>query len=181
MVNKDQLEQTSEGQQVLAFMAKNFTAEQFQPALTLIEQRYTEDLTVWDAELNRDSKVPFSRTTSAQRLLVFFTSPDRLAKIKDELERREAEHAIKQAEGPAGKVPAAAKPKGKGKTKTKASGSVKKARGRKVEANKAIKKKLPRRQGSNRPRKRPTHKSIPAKAEKSRGKKKSKTSKRKRS
>jgi hypothetical protein len=181
MVNKDQLEQTSEGKQVLALMAEHFTEEQFQPALTLIEQRYTEDLTVWDAELNHDSKLSFEHTDTGQRLLVFFDSPERIAKIKDELAERETEHAMKQAEGPAVKVPAATKTKAKGKTKTKASGSVKKARGRKVEANKAIKKKLPRRQGSNRPRKRPTHKSIPAKAEKSRGKKKSKTSKRKRS
>ena len=41
MVNKDQLDQTEEGRQVLALMAESFSAEQFQPALTLIEQRYT--------------------------------------------------------------------------------------------------------------------------------------------
>ena len=181
MVNKDQLEQTSEGQQVLAFMAKSFTAEQFQPALTLIEQRYTEDLTVWDTELNSDSKLPFSRTTSAQRLLVFFASPDRLAKIKEELEQREAEHAIKQVEGPAGKVPAAAKPKAKGKTKTKAIGAAQKTRGRKVGATKAVKKKPLRRLRSNAPRKRPKQKSLPAKALKSRARKNRKISKSKRS
>jgi hypothetical protein len=183
MVNKDQLEQTSEGQQVLALIAKNFTAEQFQPALTLIEQRYTEDLTVRDAELNSDSKLPFSRTTSAQRLLVFFAGPDRLAKIKDELEQREAEHAIKQAEGPAGKVPATArpKPKAKGKTKPKVGRSAQKARGRKVEAAKAVKKKPLRLQRSNPPNKRRKQKSLPAKTQKSRAKKNRKVSKRKRS
>ncbi len=116
MVNKDQLEQTSEGKQVLALMAEHFTDEQFQPALTLIEQRYTEDLTVWDAELNHDSKLPFHQTDTAQRLLVFFDSPERLVKIKDELAEREAEHAMKQAEGRAGKAPAAARPKAKGKS-----------------------------------------------------------------
>src|ERR1017187_5182757 len=115
MVNKDQLEQTSEGQQVLALLAENFTAEQFQPALTLIEQWYTEDETVWDAELNRDSKLPFLKTNSAHRLLVFFASPSHLAKVKNELGQREAEHPIQPAKAPAGKVPAIAKPKTKGK------------------------------------------------------------------
>src|SRR5580698_6921162 len=110
MVNKDQLEQTGEGQQVLALMAKHFTAEQFQPALTLIEQWYTEDQTVWDAELNSASKLPFLKTHSAHRLLVFFASPIHLAKIKTELERRAAEHPIKPVEAPPGKAPAAAKP-----------------------------------------------------------------------
>src|SRR5579862_342302 len=142
MVNKDQLDQTSEGQQVLALMAKHFTAEQFQPALTLIEQWYTEDETVWDAELNRDSKLPFLKTNSARRLLVFFASPSHLAKIKNALEQREAEIPIKPAEAPAGKAPAAAKPRAKGKTKTKAFGAAQKARGRKkVEAAKTVKKK----------------------------------------
>jgi hypothetical protein len=51
MVSKDALDQISEGQQALAFMAKNPTAERFQPALTLIDQRYREDQTLWDAEL----------------------------------------------------------------------------------------------------------------------------------
>ena len=160
MVNKDQLDQTREGKEVLALLAKHFTAEQFQPALTLIEQRYTDDQTVWDAELNHESKWPFLKTDSAHRLLVFFASPDRLAKIKDELGQREAEHAIKQAEGPVGKVPAAAKPKAKRKTHPKASGAAQKARGRKVKAAKAMKKKLPRRQRSNRPSKRPKRKSV---------------------
>src|ERR1700679_1810571 len=105
MVNKDQLEQTEEGRRILALMAENFTAEQFQPALTLIEQRYTEDLTVWDAELNHDSKLPFSRTNSAQRLLVFFASPDHLAKIKDELAEREAEHERQVEEAAAERAP----------------------------------------------------------------------------
>src|SRR5580693_5787025 len=101
MINKDQLDQTGEGKQVLALMAQHFTAEQFQPALTLIEQWYTEDETVWDAELNNDSRLPFLKTNSAHRLLVFFASPGHLAKIKNELERREAEHPIKRAEAPA--------------------------------------------------------------------------------
>ena len=180
MVNKDQLEQTEEGRQVLALMAEHFTDEQFQPALTLIEQRYTEDLTVWDAELNHDSKLPFHQTDTAQRLLVFFDSPERLAMIKDELEHREAEHAIKQAEGPAAKVPAAVRPKAKGKTKKKASGSVRKARGRKVKAGKAVKKKPLKQQRSNPTKRRPKHKSVPAKARKPRAKKNQKVSKRKR-
>jgi hypothetical protein len=178
MVNKDQLDQTEKGRQVLAFMAKNFTAEQFQPALTLIEQRYTEDLTVWDAELNHDSKLPFQHTDTAQRLLVFFDSPERLAKIKDELAEREAEHAFKQAEGPVGKVPAVARPKAKGKTK--AIGSAQKARGRKVKAAKTVKKKPVKRQRSNPPNKRRKQKSAPAKARKSRAKKNRKVSKSKR-
>src|SRR6266853_486780 len=148
MVNREQLEQTPEGQQVLALMAENFSVEQFQPALTLIEQRYTEDLTVWDAELNSGSKLPFNRTTPAQRLLVFFDSPDRLAKIKDELAQREAEHAIQAAEAPARKVPGAARPR------AKAVGSARKAQGRKGRAAKAVKKKPLRRQRGNPPRKR---------------------------
>ena len=143
MVNKDQLEQTSEGQEVLALMAKQFTAEQFQPALTLIEQWYTEDETVWDGELNRDSKLPFLKTNSAHRLLVFFASPSHLEKVKNELEQREAEHPIKPAE-----APATAKPKAKGKTKPKAIGAAQKARGRKVKAAKAVKKKPVRPQRS---------------------------------
>jgi hypothetical protein len=180
MVNKDQLDQTSEGKQVLAFLAKNFTAEQFQPALTLIEQRYTEDLTVWDAELNHDSKLPFSQTTSAQRLLVFFASPDRLAKIKDELAQREAEHAMKQAEGPAGNVPAAARPKAKGKAMTKVSGFAQEARRGKAKVARVVKKKPVKRQRSSPTKKRPKQKSIPAKARKSRARKNKKGSKGKR-
>jgi hypothetical protein len=136
MVNKDQLEQTGEGQQVLALMAKNFTAEQFQPALTLIEQRYTEDETVWDADLNSDSKLPFLKTNSAHRLLVFFASPSHLARVKNELEQREAEHPVKPAE-----APGTAKRKVKGKTKAKTIGVAKRARGRKVKAAKTEKKK----------------------------------------
>jgi hypothetical protein len=149
MVNKDQLDQTSEGQQVLALMAKHFTAEQFQPALTLIEQRFTEDETVWDAELNSDSKLPFLKTNSAQRLLVFFASPSHLAKIKNELEQREAETPVKSAEAPARKAPATATPKAKGKTKTNAIGAAQKARGRKANADKTVKKKPLRPQRSN--------------------------------
>lgn len=177
MVNKDQLEQTNEGKQVLALMAEHFTDEQFQPALTLIEQRYTEDLTVWDAELNHDSKLPFHQTDTAQRLLVFFDSPERLAKIKDELEQREAEYAIKQAEGRAVKVPAPARPKVKGKAMTKVSGSVRKARGRKVKATQPVKKKPLKRQRSNPTKKRPKHKGVPAKTRKPRAKKNRKVSK----
>ena len=141
MVNKDQLEQTSEGQEVLASMAMHFTAEQFQPALTLIEQWFTDDQTVWDAELNRDSKLPFLKTNSAHRLLVFFASPSHLEKVKNELEKREAEHPITPAEATARKAPATAKPKAKGKTKRKAIGAAQKARGRKAKAAKTVKKK----------------------------------------
>jgi hypothetical protein len=155
MVNKDQLDQTSEGQQVLALMAKHFTTEQFQPALTLIEQRYTEDETVWDAELNSDSKLPFLKTNSAHRLLAFFASPSHLAKVKNELEQREAEHPIKPAEPPAKKPPAAAKPKAKGKTKTKAIGAAQEARGRKAKAAKTVKKKPLRPQRSKAKRRKP--------------------------
>jgi len=155
MVNKDQLDQTGEGQQVLALLAKHFTADQFQPALTLIEQRYTEDETVWDAELNSDSKLPFLKTNSAHRLLVFFASPSHLAKIVNELAQREAEHPIKPAEPPARKAPAAAKPKAKGKTKTKAIGAVKKAPGRKAKAAKGGKKKPLRPQRSKAKHRRP--------------------------
>ena len=181
MVNKDQLEQTSEGKQVLALMAEHFTEEQFQPALTLIEQRYTEDLTVWDAELNHDSKLSFEHTDTGQRLLVFFDSPERIAKIKDELAEREAEHAMKQAEGPAGKVPAAARPKAKGKAKKKVGGSAPKARRHKAKAAKAVKKKPVKRQRSSPTKKRPKLKSVPAKAGNSRARKNRKISKGKRS
>lgn len=180
MVNKDQLDQTEKGRQVLAFMAKNFTAEQFQPALTLIEQRYTEDLTVWDAELNHDSKLPFQHTDTAQRLLVFFDSPERLAKIKDELAERESEHAMKKAEGPAGKVPAAAKRGAKGKAMTKVSGFAQKARPHKAKTAKAVKKKPVKRQRSSPTKKRPKLKRVPAKTRKSPAKKNRKVSKRKR-
>ena len=64
MVNKDQ---ASEGQQVLAFMAKNFTAEQSQPALALIGQRYSEDQTLGYAELKLGVMVltPFGISPSA--------------------------------------------------------------------------------------------------------------------
>ncbi|MGD0061223.1 MAG: hypothetical protein ABSD58_17565 [Verrucomicrobiia bacterium] len=89
------------------------------------------------AELNKDSKLPFLKTNSAHRLLVFFASPSHLAKVKNELEQREAEHPIKPAE-----APATAKPKAKGKTKPKALGAALKARGRKVKAAKAVKKKM---------------------------------------
>jgi len=140
MVNKDQLDQTSEGKQVLALMAKHFTAEQFQPALTLIEQRYTEDETVWDAELNSDSKLPFLKTDSAHRLLVFFASPSHLVKIKNALDQREADHPIKPAEVPARKAPATSKPKSKGKTKVKTFGAAHTGRSPKVKAAKTAKK-----------------------------------------
>jgi hypothetical protein len=173
MVNKDQLEQTSEGKQVLALMAEHFTDEQFQPALTLIEQRYTEDLTVWDAELNHDSKLSFEHTDTSQRLLVFFDSPERIAKIKDELVDREAEHAMKQAEGPAVKVLAAARPKAKGKAKAKVGRSAQKGPHRKVKAAKAVKKKPVKRQRSSPSSKRRKQKSVPAKVRKSAVKKKS--------
>ena len=111
--------------------------------MTLIEQRYTEDEAVWNAELNRDSKLPFLKTNSAHRLLVFFASPSHLAKVKNELEEREAEHPIKPAE-----APATAKPKAKGKTKRKAIGAAQKARGRKAKATKTVKKKTAKPQRS---------------------------------
>ena len=180
MVNKDQLEQTSEGKQVLALMAEHFTDEQFQPALTLIEQRYTEDLTVWDAELNHDSKLPFHQTDTAQRLLVFFDSPDHLAKIKDELAEREAEHEH-QVEGaaaeraPVQKIPAA-KSKAKGKTTAKHGGP---ARSRKMSAVKV--KKSPRRRRSDTTKKRIAQKKkLSAKTRKPRAKRSRKISKSKR-
>lgn len=64
MVNKDQLDQSPEGQQVLALLAANFSADQFQPALTLIEQRYTEDQTVWDHASHRLRQQGWPRRTS---------------------------------------------------------------------------------------------------------------------
>ncbi len=92
MVNTDQLEQTPEGQKVLVLMASNFSDEQFQPALTLIEQLYIEDQTVWDAGLNHEGKWPFVHTTPAHRLLIFFEHPDHVARIKGELQQRQIEH-----------------------------------------------------------------------------------------
>jgi hypothetical protein len=155
MVDKDQLDQTSEGKEVLALLAKHFTAEQFQPALTLIEQRYTEDQTVWDAELNHESKWPFLKTNSARRLLVFFASPSHVAKIKAELKQRVAEAVVHAAESQAGQAAATIKPKAKRKTKPRAS-----------------KKQKPRRpRRSKPPMKRLKRKSLPAKARKSRAKK----------
>jgi hypothetical protein len=148
MVNKDQLDQTGEGKQVLALMAEKFTAEQFQPALTLIEQRYTEDETVWDADLNRDGNLPFLKTNSARRLLVFFASPSHLAEIRDELGRREAEHPITPSEAPSQKGPATVKRKTKGKTTAKAVGAAKKARVRKVKVAKTAKKRAQKPQRS---------------------------------
>jgi hypothetical protein len=183
MVNKDQLEQTSEGKQVLALMAEHFTDEQFQPALTLIEQRYTEDLTVWDAELNHDSKLPFQHTDTAQRLLVFFDSPERLAKIKDELEQREAEHERQVEEAAAERASVqqfpATKSKARGKTAAKRGGSARKAGSRKVRAAKLMKKKSPTRRNSA-TRKGVTRKRLPAKVRKPRAKKNRKVSKSKR-
>ena len=171
MVNKDQLDQTGEGKEVLALLAKHFTAEQFQPALTLIEQRYTDDQTVWDAELNHESKWPFLKTDSARRLLVFFASPSHVAKIKAELERRAAEAVIHAADSQAGQAAAAANPKAKRKTKPKASGAAQKSPRRKRAAAKTVKQKPRRPQRSKPPMKRAKRKSLPAKARKSRAKK----------
>ena len=120
MTNKDQLEQTGEGKEVVALLAEHFPADQFQHALTLIEQRYTEDQTVWDADLNRESKWPFLKINEARRLLVFFASPSHLATIKAELEQRAAETALRQPVAAAERVLAAAKPKAKRKTIAKA-------------------------------------------------------------
>ena len=171
MVNKDQLDQTPEGKEVLALMAKHFSEEQFQPALTLIEQRYTEDQTVWDADLNSDSKWPFLKTHPAHRLLVFFASPSHVAKIKAELKQHAAEAAIHAADSRVGQPPAAAKSKAKRKAHPKARGTAQKARGRKGAAAKTLKQKPRRRQRSKSPKKRPKRKSLPAKAQKSRAKK----------
>lgn len=171
MVNKDQLDQTPEGKEVLALLAKHFTAEQFQPALTLIEQRYTDDETVWDAELNHESKWPFLKTDSAHRLLVFFASPSHVAKIKAELKQHVAEAAVHAAESQAGQPPAAAKPKAKRKTNPKARGAAQRARGRKGAAAKVAKQKPRRPQRSKPPMKRSKRNSRPAKAQKSRAKK----------
>jgi hypothetical protein len=140
MVNKDQLEQTGEGKQVVALLSEHFAAEQFQPALTLIEQWYTEDQTVWNADLNKDSKLPFLKTPPAHRLLVFFASPDHVAKIKDELARREAEHPHKPVEPPVTSL-IAPKPKAKSKPKGKGVSHARKARGHKAKVAKAVKKK----------------------------------------
>ena len=171
MVNKDQLEQTSEGKEVLALLAKNFAVEQFQPALTLIEQLYTEDETVWDAELNRDSKLPFLKTDSAHRLLVFFASPNHVAKIKTELEKRAAEIPIQPAPASRRKAPSAAEPKANRKTYRKARGAAQKARGRKGAAAKTVKQKPRRSQRSKPPLKRSKRKSLLVRAQKSRAKK----------
>jgi len=141
MVNKDQLEQTNEGQQVLALMAEHFSEEQFQPALTLIEQLFTEDQTVWDAELNHDSKLPFIRTTPAHRLLVFFEHPDHLAKVKKELERRQLEALVKTEEASEVKTSVTAKSKPKARTSRKAIRSTKKVQRRRKRTARAAKKK----------------------------------------
>lgn len=158
MVNKDQLDQSPEGKEVLALLAKHFTEEQFQRALTLIEQLYTDDQTVWDAELNHESKWPFLKTDSAHRLLVFFASPDHVAKVKDELERRAAEAVIQSEASEAGQAWATVKPKAKRKT-----GTARKAGSRKKAAAKTGKRKPPV--------KRRKLKSRPVKARKSRPKK----------
>ena len=141
MVNKDQLEQTPEGRQVVVLMAENFTTEQFQPALTLIEQLYTEDQTVWDAEINRDSKHPFNKTDSAQRLLLFFANPSDLAKVKDVLAQREQEARVQAAEAAAPRPPAPVKLESKVKIKAKVAKAAPKTSARKVAAAKTVKKK----------------------------------------
>lgn len=154
MVNKDQLDQTPEGKEVLGLLTKHFTAEQFQPALTLIEQRYTDDQTVWDAELNHESQWPFLKTDSAHRLLIFFASPSHVARIKAELKQQAAEAARHAAESQAGQPPAPIKPKSKRKTKPK-------ARGNKRSVAKTRRS----------PKKRPKLKSRPARTKKSRARK----------
>ena len=171
MTNKDQLEQTGEGKEVVALLATHFPAEQFQAALTLIEQRYTDDQTVWDAGLNRESKWPFLKINEARRLLVFFASPSHLAQIKAELAQRARETALKQEVAAAERVPAAAKPKAKRKTISKASATAHKARGRKRAVAKTVKQKPRRPQRSEPPRKRLKSKSRPARARKSGAKK----------
>ncbi len=171
MVNKDQLDQTSEGKEVLALLAKHFTAEQFQPALTLIEQRYTDDQTVWDAELNHESKWPFLKTDSARRLLVFFASASHVAKIKAELKQRAAEAVVHAADSQVGQRPAATQPKVKRKTSPKARGAAQKSPRRKRAAAKTVKQKPRRPQRSKPQMKRSKLRSLPAKARKFRAKK----------
>jgi hypothetical protein len=171
MVNKDQLDQTSEGKEVLALLAKHFTAEQFQPALTLIEQRYTDDQTVWDAELNHESKWPFLKTDGARRLLVFFASAGHVAKIKAELGQRAAEAVVHAADSQAGQRPAATNPNPKRKPNPKASGAAQKPPRRKRAAAKTVKQKPRRAQRSKPPLKRSKRKSLPVRARKSRAKK----------
>ena len=172
MVNKDQIEQTPEGKEVLALMATHFTEEQFQPALTLIQQRYTEDQTVWDANLRHESKLPFLKVTPVRRLLIFFASPDHLvAKIKAELEQRAAEAAMRSEVAQAERAAAASKPKSKSKTYPKARGAAPKARSRKGAPAKTVKRKPRRPQRSKATMKRPKRKSLPAKPRKSRAKK----------
>ena len=167
MTSKDQLEQSGEGKEVVALLAKHFPPEQFQAALTLIEQRYTEDQTVWDADLNRDSQWPFLKISQARRLLVFFASPTNVAKIKAELKQRAAETALRQPVVSAERIPAAAKPKAKRKTISKASAAVHKARSRKRAAAKTVKQKPRRPQRSQPPMKRRKPKNRQAKARKS--------------
>jgi hypothetical protein len=171
MVNRDQLDVTPEGKEVLALMAKHFTEEQFQPALTLIEQRYAEDQTVWDAELNRDGNLPFLKTNPARRLLVFFASPSHVAKIKAELKQHAAEAAIHEADSQAGQARATTEFKAKRKTQPKTRVAAQKTRGRKGAAGKTVKQKPRRQQQSKPPVKRSKRKSRPAKARKSRVKK----------
>jgi hypothetical protein len=159
MVNKDQLDQSPEGKQVLALLTEHFTADQFQPALTLIEQRFTDDQTVWDAELNHDSRWPFLKTDSAHRLLIFFGSPTHVAKIKSELKQHVAEVVAHTAESQAGEAAAIAKPKAKRQTKPK------------IRGRKRTPAKLGKRKPHKSPPKRLKRKSRPAKGKKSRTKK----------
>jgi hypothetical protein len=171
MVNKDQLDQTPEGKEVLALLAKHFSAEQFQPALTLIEQRYTDDQTVWDAELNHESKWPFLKTHSAHRLLIFFASPSHVAKIKAELGQHAAEAAIHAADSQAGQARATTKLMAERKSHPKARRAAQRSQGRKVAAARNVRRKPSKSQRSKPPAKRPKLKSRPAKAKKSRAKK----------
>lgn len=171
MVDKDQLEQTPEGKEVLALMAKHFSEEQFQHALTLIEQRYTEEQPIWDADLNSDSKLPFLKTTPAHRLLVFFANPSYVAKIKAELKQRAAEAAIHAAESQAGQPTATAKPKPKRKSYPKTGRTAHRPRGRKGTAAKTFKSKPRKPQRSKTSAKRAKRRTPPSKAKKSRPKK----------
>lgn len=164
MVNKDQLDQTPEGKEVLALLAKHFTAEQFQPALTLIEQRYVENQTVWDAELNHESQWPFLKTDSAHRLLIFFASPTHVDKIKAELKQHVAEVATHAVESQAGQVAATAKLTVKRKTQPKTAK-------RKRSAARPAKVKPRKSKRSKPPTKQLKRKSQPVKARKSTGKK----------
>jgi len=163
MVNKDQLDQSPEGKQVLQLLEEHFPGEHLQPALTLIEQRYTEDQTVWDADLNREGKLPFTRTTDAHRLLTFFASPAHLVVIKTELAQRAVEAARQAAAAAPTQTAVSVKPPAKARTKPK-------PRPRRAPGSKPVKPKARRPHRSKPVPPRPKRKAVSAKAAKLRAK-----------